>query len=403
MNNDYDELCNLEDPLYSYENSLNNNINTKNLKNNNFATNNNLTNYETYISNSNKNSSDNLKIYDNNNYNLPNMTNKGLVSNDLKHKINMTNKTYKDNDIAKNTLSNRSHNKDRSISVDISVDSNCSNKINSETINNLKFKSNNKTNKLNSFQTFENKSSSINSNKQLFSSSEVINNLKNRICNYESELNNLIHEKITMQIELNALKAKLLQVNKKKFNQNSPNINTITNNTNINSVKNSVESLKSNKSVKSLYSDNNPNDLSKQFIYESSGIKNEINNLENIINNQKKCLEDNNSLLDESLICIDAENKNKNNKLNIEENEQAILSPHLVNNTNSKSLNTSQNKGYEIQKMDEIINEINKIKSDLYSLVELVQLNDTDNNVFKINESKLKKNKDNSKLYVYNI
>ena len=182
----------------------------------------------------------------------------------------------------------------------------------------------------------------------ILKSNDIIKLLRNKLIQYETEMKTVLEEKVSLQLELNELKIKMLQVSKKNFKE-------ITSNTMLQSVD----------SVKSNFSEN---EISKNFVQESSGLKYEIENLKNIIESQKACLLLDNSLLNESI----EEISKKTDFCSINANNN-------INNAN---------------KIEEVIKEISKIKADLYSLFELVQLSYPNQISTKINSDVNNQSKD---------
>lgn len=162
---------------------------------------------------------------------------------------------------------------------------------------------------------------------------EIIQNLKRSIMLYEIELKSMRDEKITMQVELNELKMKMFQfTSKKKVNiSQSNNINVVA-------------------SSESMLSARSDDGLSRIYIQESTGLKAELGVLDKVIEKQKALLNNDNSLLDESIVCL-----------------------HEVPEMSQTGMSKTQIKGPEVKQMEEFIEEINQLKSDLFSLTELFQ------------------------------
>ena len=180
----------------------------------------------------------------------------------------------------------------------------------------------------------------------ILKSNHIIKLLRSKLIQYEAEMKTVLEEKVSLQLELNELKIKMLQVSKKNFKE-------ITSNTMLQSVD----------SVKSNFSEN---EISKNFVQESSGLKYEIENLKNIIESQKACLLLDNSLLNESI------------------EEISKKTDFYSKNDNTNNAN----------KIEEVIKEISKIKADLYSLFELVQLSYPNQISIKINSDIKNQSKD---------
>lgn len=162
---------------------------------------------------------------------------------------------------------------------------------------------------------------------------DIIQNLKKSINLYEAELKTMRDEKIMMQVEINDLKKKMVQLTSKKKVNNSQ-----TNNMNL---------VASSESMLSGYSDDG---LSRIYIQESTGLKAELGVIDKVIERQKAILNADNSILDESITYIQE-----------------------VQEMNQTGMSKTQVKGPEVKQMEEFIEEINQLKSDLFSLTELFQ------------------------------
>jgi hypothetical protein len=121
---------------------------------------------------------------------------------------------------------------------------------------------------------------------------ELIESLKEKINIYEGEIRSLLDEKIQMQLTINNLQLSNYNNLKKSSGRGKDK---------------SVSSSNQNSMIKSTES---PLELNKYYIQEASGLKRELNNLESNIQRQKMLLEQNYSILDET---IDITNSNSNN------------------------------------------------------------------------------------------
>jgi hypothetical protein len=136
---------------------------------------------------------------------------------------------------------------------------------------------------------------------------ELVDSLKDKISLYENEIRNLIDEKVQMQMTINSLQMTSYSNIRKKSNHNSKSIDSKKDLKDMKDLNNSKEVISSNILSKS---NDSVLELNKHFVHEASGLKRELKNLNSNIERQKQLLEQNESILDETI--IDGENGNGN-------------------------------------------------------------------------------------------